>query len=269
MIIGYNNIIAIGEMDFIMIEFIPVSFILPNRLAAVSAAINNSDNNNERIVACDGITNCLFIFNCRGVLLDTKEGIRSYRKLHYDFDNCRYMALSGNDNRRVYFLNCCFVEVGSVDLDIDNSNFENAEDTAELMDASPDTRDGESIIIATHRRSVRAYTINGLEIGFVRPIDETRLNQNFVYSGPTEAFNYIRNNISFVNIRVGVNNFTSSVPDQLSLRTLIADGEGSVYGLFGYRYIYNYILPIYENGVFVLPSTDDIGTIISDISRCC
>jgi len=247
-----------------MFDFVPLSFVLPNRLAAVSAAVNN-----DKIVACDGITNCLFCFDKHGLLLEIKEAIRSYRKLHYDFVNCRYLALSGNDNRRVYFLNCCFDEVGSIDLIIDDDDEDDEEDTEELMDASPDTRDAESVIIATHRRSVRAYTINGVEIGFVRPIDDSRLNMNFVYSGLTEAFNYIRNNISFVSIKNGTTTFTGSVPETFSLRTLIADGEGSVYGLFGYKYIYNYILPIYENGVFVLPSTDDAGTIISDISSCC
>ncbi|PKM62478.1 MAG: hypothetical protein CVU97_05185 [Firmicutes bacterium HGW-Firmicutes-21] len=244
-----------------MFNFCPISFILPNRLAAVSAAINN-----DKIVACDGITNCLFCLDLRGCLLETGEFIRSYRKLHYDFTACRYMALSGNDNRRVYFLNCCLEEIGSVDLEIDITDID---DTGELMDASPDTRDGESIIIATHRHSVRAYTINGEEIGFVRPVDQTRFNQNFVYSAQTEAFNYIRNDISFVSIRDGANNYTGSVPSIYSLRSLISDGAGAVYGLFGYRYIYNYILPIYENGVFVLPSTEDAGSIIGDISSCC
>lgn len=247
-----------------MFDFCPSSFVLPNRLTAVSAAVNK-----DKIVACDGITSCLFCYNTHGMLLDIKECIRSYRKLHYDFANCRYLALSGNNNRRVYFLNCCFDEVGSVDLIIDDSDDVDEEDTAELMDASPETKNEESIIIATHRRSVRAYTINGVEIGFVRPIDISRLNQNFVYSGPTEAFNYIRNNVSFVSIRNGTNTFTGSVPETFILRTLIADGEGSVYGLFGYRYLYNYILPIYENGVFVLPATDEAGTIIGDISACC
>ncbi|MDD4164299.1 MAG: hypothetical protein PHD46_03145 [Eubacteriales bacterium] len=247
-----------------MFDFIPVSFVLPNRLAAVSCTISK-----DKIVACDGITNCLFCFDKHGNLLEIKEGIRNYRKLHYDFVNCRYLALSGNDNRRVYFLNCCFDEVGSVNLIIDDSDDEDAEDTAEIMDASPDTRDGESIIIITHRRSVRAYTINGVEVGFVRPIDESRLNMNFIYSGLTEAFHYIRNSISFVNIRNSVNSFTGSVPEAFSLRTLISDGEGDVFGLFGYKYIYNYILPIYENGIFVLPATDEAGTIIGDISSCC
>ncbi len=106
-------------------------------------------------------------------------------------------------------------------------------------------------------------------MGFVRPIDESRLNMNFIYSGLTEAFHYIRNSISFVNIRNSVNSFTGSVPEAFSLRTLISDGEGDVFGLFGYKYIYNYILPIYENGIFVLPATDEAGTIIGDISSCC
>lgn len=247
-----------------MNDLSPISFTLPNCLAAVSAAVKDNT-----IVACDGITNCLFIYGINGSLCETKQAIRSYRKIHYDFTTCRYMALSCTNRRRVYFLNCCLDEVGSVDLDIDTTGAENEEDTMELMDASPDTRNGESIIIATHRRSVRAYTINGVEIGFVRPIDETRLNMNFVYSDQTEAFNYIKNNIAFVSIRNGANNYTGSVPDIFSLRTLISDGEGSVYGLFGYRYIYNYILPIYENGVFVLPSTEDAGTIIGNISSCC
>lgn len=247
-----------------MFDFVPISFVLPNRLAAVSCAVNT-----DKIIACDGITNCLYCYDRKGRLLDVKEVIRNYRKLHYDFVNCRYLALSGNDNRRVYFLNCCFDEVGSVDLIIDDSDAEDAEDTAEIMDASPDTRDGENVIIATHRHSVRAYTINGVEIGFVRPIDESRLNMNFVYSGISEALNYIRDTISFVSVRNGTNIYAGSVPDTFSLRTLISDGEGAVYGLFGYRYLYNYILPIFENGVFVLPATDNAGTIISNISSCC
>lgn len=247
-----------------MFDFIPLAFVLPNRLAAVSCVIND-----DKIVACDGITKCLFCFNKHGSLLEIKEAIRNYRKLHYDYINCRYLALSGDDNRRVYFLNCCFDEVGSVDLNIDTSDEQNDDDTAELMDASPDTRDGESVIIATHRYSVRAYTINGVEIGFVRAPDDTRLNMNFVYSAQTEAFNYIRNNISFVSIKSGTNTFTGSVPENFTLRTLISDGAGNVYGLFGFKYLYNYILPIFENGVFVLPATDEAGTIIGDISSCC
>ncbi len=244
-----------------MLDFSPFAFTLPNRLAAVSAAVSG-----DKIVACDGITNCLFCFCKRFCPPEICKVIRSYRKLHYDFATCRYMALSGDDNRRVYFLNCCLEEIGSVDLELDLSD---EEDVAELMDASSDIRDGESVIIATHRYSVRAYTINGAEIGFVRPIDRSRLNLNFVYSAQTEAFNYQKNNISFISIRNGANSFTGSVPDMFSLRSLISDGMGSVYGLFGFRYIYNYILPIYENGVFVLPSTDDAGIIIGDISSCC
>jgi hypothetical protein len=120
-------------------------------------------------------------------------------------------------------------------LEVDTDDEEDEADTYELMDASPDARNSESVIIATHLYSVRAYSINGEEIGFVRPIDETRINQNFVYSGQTEAFNYIRNDVSFVSIRNGAQNFSGAVPAEFSLRTLIADGEGNVYGLFGYQ----------------------------------
>jgi hypothetical protein len=247
-----------------MNELKPLSFILPNGLAAVSAAYNN-----ERIIAVDGSTCNIFIFNPDGSICDKKDSLRPYRKLHYDFRTCRYLALSRNDNRRVFFLNCSLEEVGSVYLDLENDSEEDEEDTYVLLDASPDSRNNESVIIATHLYSVRAYTVNGEEIGFVRPIDESRLNQNFIYSGQTEAFNYIRNDVSFVSIRSGTQNFTGAVPVEFSLRTLIADGEGNVYGLFGYQYIYNYILPIFLNGVYVLSAADNVGNIVDNISRCC
>lgn len=246
-----------------MSELKPLSFILPNGLAAVSAAYNN-----EKIVAVDGTTCNIFTFNLDGCICDRLESLHPYRKIHYDFRTCRYLALSGNDNRRVFFLNCSLEEVGSVFLDLETDDEEDEEDTYELMDASPDARNSESVIIATHRYSVRAYTVNGEEIGFVRPIDTSRLNQNFVYSGQTEAFSYIRNDVSFVSIRNGTRNFTGAVPVEFSLRTLISDGQGNVYGLFGYQYIYNYILPIYLNGEYVL-SADNVGNIVDNISRCC
>lgn len=242
----------------------PLSFILPNGLAAVSAAFHN-----EKIVAVDGTTCDIFIFNLDGSPCDKQESLHPLRKIHYDFRNCRYLALSGNSNDRVFFLNCSLEEVGSIFLDVDTDDEEDEEDTDELMDASPDSRNNESVIIATHRYSVRAYAVNGEEIGFVRPIDDTRLKQNFVYSGQTEAFNYIRNDVSFVSIRNGTQNFTGAVPAEFSLRTLIADGEGNVYGLFGYQYIYNYILPIYLNGEYVLSAADNVGNIVDNISRCC
>jgi len=246
-----------------MNELNSVSFVLPNRLAAVTAAFAD-----EVIVAFDGITNCVFIYKLNGRFHDKKELMRPYRKVHYDFSTCRFLALSGNNNRRVYFLDNRLYEIGSVNLNIDTTG-DDQEDRMELMDASPDTRNGNSVIIATHRYSVRAYSINGDEIGFVRAIDTTRLGQDFVYSDQTEAFHYIRNNISFVSVKNRTENFTGSVPSVFSLRTLISDGNGSVYGLFGYQYIYNYILPIYKDGMFVLPSTEEAGNIIDQLSTGC
>jgi hypothetical protein len=51
-----------------MKEIKPLSFILPNGLAAVSAAFNN-----EKIIAVDGTTCDIFVFNLDGSLCDKKK----------------------------------------------------------------------------------------------------------------------------------------------------------------------------------------------------
>ena len=67
-------------------------------------------------------------------------------------------------------------------------------------------------------------------------------------------------------VRTAEKTISGSVSGRLVLRDLIPLENGTLYGLFGFRYRYNYLLPVYVDGKITLPAEEDLLCFLQNIS---
>lgn len=251
-----------------------IAFRLPCGLPAVSATrtdetVSNCPAGNGGFAAVDGKKNAVYLFNSDGVFTEAVETVRPYETIRRSVTAPTagtYLASSRCPARnRVYLLNCRFEEVGSIDLQTEDDN---CEDTGCLMDLSPASEGGEARIYATFRRSVRIFDYNGEQTGRALRPENGRLNLHYAISGPVRALHFRKNQTEFVNIAELGAVFLGIVPSNLVLRGFLPSGVHDLYGLFGYRYLYNYLIPLYRNGAFLLPANGEIDHILQSICAC-
>lgn len=240
-----------------------IAFRLPSGFPAVSVSAVGT----ETFAAVDGQEKAVYLFSDSGMFLELYETVRPYVKIARSSDGT-YVALSGCgcDSRRVYLLNCRFEEVGSVDLQ--PASDASCADIGELMDISPVDAEGKTEIHAAFRQSVRSFDLSGRQLETVIPEGRGRLHLHYAVSGTVRALHFRKNETEFVNLVDQGAVYLSVVPEALTLRDLVPYGTHDLYGLFGYRYLYNYILPIYLNCTFLLHTNAEPEFILQNIRPC-
>lgn len=247
-----------------MFDHKTVAFRMPSGLPAVSAAFLSDD----AFAAVDGRTCEVSVFSDSGAFSESHCTARAYRAIRlstisptegifFALGNC-----CAGTPTRIYLLNCRFEEIGSLDLIADGTA--SCEDISELMDISPVG----SELHATFRHSVRTHGLNGVQTAVILPTDRTRLLLRYAVSGTARALVFCRNGTVFINVAEIGAVYLGTSPDGLSVRDLVPHGLGNIYGLFGYRYLYNYLMPIYRNGAFCLPSDGTVASVLQNIRAC-
>ncbi len=249
-----------------MLEQKTIAFRLPSGFPAVSVTPAETDT----FAATDAQEKAIYLFSATGVFLESFETIRPYEKLQRSVTGPTagtYLATGQcNCGRRVFLLNCRFEEVGSIDLH--PSSDSGCADIGELVDASPTSEGDAARIHAAFRQSVRIFDYNGQQLGIAIPPEDGRTNLHYAISGPVRALHFRRNQTEFVNIAEMGAVYLGVVPNSMVLRGFLPSGFHDLYGLFGYRYLYNYLIPIYLNSSFVLPVTGEMEHILQNIRSC-
>lgn len=250
-----------------------IAFRLPCGLPAVSATrtddtVTNCPAGVGGFAAVDGRENAVYLFTAGGVFTDAVETVRPYDTIRRSVTSPTagtYLASSRCPARnRVYLLNCRFEEIGSIDLLTEDD----CEDTGCLMDLSPASEGGEARIHATFRRTVRAFDYSGEQLNVVLRGEKGRSNLHYAVSGSARALHFRKNGTEFINIAELGAVFLGIVPSNLVMRGFLPSGAHDLYGLFGYRYLYNYLIPLYRNGAFLLPVNGEIDHILQSICAC-
>lgn len=242
-----------------------IAFRLPSGLPALSAT-RTEDAEDDGFAAVDGQKNAVYLFTSGGAFTESVETVRPYHTVCRSATAGTYLASSRCSTRnRVYLLNCRFEEMGSIDLQTGDGN---CEDTGCLMDLSPASEGGEARIYATFRKTVRLFDYNGEQLRVVLRGESGRENLHYSVSGPARALHFRKNGTEFVNIAELGAAYLGIVPSDLRLRGFLPSGVHDLYGLFGYRYLYNYLIPLYQNGVFLLPANGEIDRILRSLRSC-
>lgn len=216
------------------------SFMLNNSLAAVSAVPLS-----ETTLATDGIDSKIHIFNRNGTQNDCTETVRPYRRLRRNESNGNLTALSCCNERRIYFINPEYRELGYSELELNGE--------CELSDASITVIGNEPFIVGATRSNAYLFDINGKMLEPLCEADRSEAITDFIrprnnlYALATES-----NGSKIVTVYDGDNRFSAILSRGISLRMLIYK-EPVILGLFGFGYIYNRIIPIYADGKLVLP----------------
>ncbi|MBQ3154807.1 MAG: hypothetical protein IJB88_06195 [Clostridia bacterium] len=244
-----------------MYEHKTIAFRMPCGMPAASVAILRDGG----FAAVDGRTCEAAIFSPSGALQETVCTTRAYRALRLSKDpptEGLFFALGScciGTPARVYLLNCRFEEIGSFDLVTDGHAC--CADTAELTDITPVGH----TVRATYRHSIRAHGFDGLQTEIILPTDRSRFLLRYAVSGTAQALAFCKNGMTFLNVSEIGAVYLGTSPDGLTVRDLVPHGLGDIYGLFGYRYLYNYLMPIYQNGAFCLPSDGGVSTVLQSI----
>lgn len=248
-----------------------IAFRLPSNLPALSATrteYTETDCTAERsgFAAIDGRKNAVYLFNGDGALTGSVETVRPYDTVCPAATAGAYLASSRCPARnRVYLLNCRFEEIGSIDLLTEDNG---CEDTGCLMDLSPASEGGEARIYATFRKTVRLFDYSGEQLRVAVRGENGRENLHYAVSGPARALHFRKSGTEFVNIAELGAAYLGIIPSALRLRGFLPSGVHDLYGLFGYRYLYNYLIPLYRNGVFLLPANGEIDRILRSLRSC-
>ena len=240
-----------------MLDGKTIAFRLPCGTPAFSVACRG----NEGFAAVDGRENAVYLFSCCGAFLETIHTARAYEVLT-EMGDLGYLALPRcicrRFSNRVYLLNGRFEEVGSLELSGE------CEDCGELNDVFF-TEDGE--IMAIFKNSLRVYDLTGKEID--RMTDPaSRMLFNVATNKELTAVHHRRRWGDLLTVAAENDSQIKAICGRLVLRDLIPGGEGVFYGLFGYRYQYNYLLPVYVDGRMVLPSEDELFTFLQNVTPC-
>lgn len=244
-----------------MYEHKTIAFRMPSGMPAASVAILTDGT----FAAVDGQTCEVALFSPDGTLLESICTTRAYRTLRIGKEpptEGLLFALGScciGTPLRVYLLNCRFEEIGSFDL-VTNEHACCA-DVAELMDIAPFGQ----TVHATYRHSIRAHGFDGLQTEIILPTDRSRVLLRYAVSGTARALAFCKNGMTFLNVSEIGAVYLGTTPDGLTVRDLVPHGLCDFYGLFGYRYLYNYLMPIYQNGAFCLPSDGSISTVLQSI----
>lgn len=247
-----------------------IAFSLPSRLPALSATQTAEDStgcaaSSGGFAAVDGQKHAVYLFNEGGAFIEAVETVRPYDTIRRSTTDGTYLASSRCPTRnRVYLLNCRFEEIGSIDLQTDGD----CEDTGCLMDLSPSSEGGEARIYATFRKTVRFFDYSGEQLRVALRGENGRENLHYAVSGPARALHFRKNGTEFVNIAELGAVYLGIIPSELRLRGFLPSGVHDLYGLFGYRYLYNYLIPLYQNGVFLLPANGEIDRILQSLRSC-
>ena len=228
------------------------TFILDNRCAAVSAVSTQ-----ENIAATDGKECEIHIINGENACNRRINTLRAYRKLRAH-GNCGYTALACCDRAEMYILDSDFREVDSLILDTTEPCACGGicEGDNNLNDASFTVIESEKFIVAAFDKNVYLYDLCGQRQSLLCTADRNEIITDFIspYQG-LYAMSTVKAGIRTVTVSDGSDTHSAILGQGHTLRMLIDGGNGNIHGLFGKNYIYNKILPIYENGVFGLPST--------------
>jgi len=234
-------------------------FVLNNSLAAISAI-----NKENRILATDSFNCSVHVFDSCGNFCGCESTLRPYRRLRYDCASDSFTALSCCNQPYVYCIDNHLNENGYITLasgengcNCETNCANEANDCNELTDASLTRIGGELFIIGVFRKGAYLFDINGKRLTKLCTADKNEVLTDFIAFGEEKyAMSTINNGVR--TISVSENGITRSgiLHKHFSLRMLFED-NGIIYGLFGQKYIYNQIMPIYENGILTLP--DSIG----------
>ena len=221
----------------------PFSFILDNRLAAVTSAFSGAG-----IYAADGAEPRVYDVSARSGECGCGEGcgcypscttVRPYRVLRSDPTSAgRYTAVTGTD-RRIYTLDNCFSETGYTVVQNGGGS---------VTDACVYRADGETRYAAVSGNAACGYDRNGNFEELLWSVPEgAYLNSFWALTPEYCAACYSRGGMDFFAVRENGVQTSVPVPEELNLRSVFA-GDDGVYGLFGINYLYNKIARIYANG---------------------
>ena len=257
-----------------MAEESVIAFRLPCGLPAVSAVRTDGESGScpaasGGFAAVDGQTRTVWLFSTDGIPTGSVETVRPYETLSRVVSSPSagtYLASSRCGVRnRAYLLDCRFGEIGSIDL---LTATQDCNDADCLTDLSSSYENGEPRIDAAFRRTVRSFDYGGEQVELLLRAERGRVNLHYTASGTARALHFSRDRTEFVNVAELGAVYLGVVPPNLTLRGFLPSGAHDVYGLFGYRYLYNYLIPLYRNGVFLLPANGEIDRILQSFCGC-
>lgn len=233
-----------------------VAFRLPCGTPALSVVLTG-----DGFGAVDGRESGVYLFSNCGRFLEIIPTARAYGTITKMGDG-GYLALPRCSCRRfsnrVYFLNAGFEEVGSLDLQGEE------EDCGELTDVFY-TEGCE--ILATFRNSLKVFDLTGSQQD-VMTDTSSRYLFNVAEAGGLTAVHHRRRWGDMLTVASEAGSETAGICGRLVLRDLIPGEAGVFYGLFGYRYQYNYLLPVYADGRIILPGEEDLPAFLQNVTPC-
>ena len=237
-----------------MLKGNPIAFCLPVEAPAFSVAKVDSDH----FVATDGRERVLYLFSSQGKFTEGIPTPRVYETVTPMGDK-GYLALARCNCRRfanrAYVLNRDFEEIGCMDL--------SAEDPCEaLIDIYCET---DGTILAAYENSLRRVSPCDNRQEFMRnnicvPIFHVASGNEFI------AVHHRSRRGDLLTVRTAEKTISGSVSGRLVLRDLIPLENGMLYGLFGFRYRYNYLLQVYVDGKITLPAEEDLLCFLQNIT---
>ena len=234
-----------------------VAFRLPGGTPALSVSTINC----EKFAAVDGRECVVYVYSSCGRFLETRPTARAYGVLTAMGEN-GYLALAHCSCRRfanrVYFLNRDFEEVGSFDLE---SCFE---ELGELSDVFY-TEDGE--IYAAIKHTLKIFNGTGSNTAEFTNPGCGRI-YNVATNGNMTAIHHRGYWGDVLTVSSDRDSYASAVCGQTVLRDLLPTETDAFYGLFGFRYQYNYLMPIYAEGRIILPEQNDLLRFLQNITPC-
>lgn len=234
-----------------------VAFLMPGGTPALSASPAGGDS----FAAVDGREKAVYTFSAGGRLLEAFPTIRPYETITQMGDT-GYLALPRCICRRfsgrVYVLNKCFEEIGSLDL------LPEDEDCEQVMDLFY-TEEGN--ILAVYQSSLRSFDTAGNQIAVAHD-RYSRYLYNVARNGGYTALHRRVNWGDAVTVSREGESMTGMLSGRLALRDLLPWGTEGFYGLFGFRYRYNYLLPIFQGGRLCLPEAEGLLEILQNMPPC-
>jgi hypothetical protein len=221
------------------------AFMLNNSLAATSALIRDGI-----IYAADGKECNIHIFDLCGNRTHGIRTARAYSRLRYNEDANAFTALGCDCSNRVYCIDENFNELGYTQL---NTDCNHSCKFGALTDVSSALLSNGRFYVAAFEGGAFLFDPNGSIASQLCRAERNEVLTDFIAFGE-ERYAFASRRSGFTSVTVSdVGQTQSAIVDgKLSLRMLFAVG-GTVYGLFGYSYIYNRIAPIYTNGILTLP----------------
>lgn len=220
-------------------------FTLNNSLAAISAVKRN-----EAITATDGQSRQILVFNADGVQTDCVSATRAYRRLRH-INDIGYSALSCCESPDVYMLDSGFNEIARVTLDIPCDCAKRGING--IFDAELILRGGEIFITAAFAKGAYLFNKSGERLSRLCKADCGEMLTDFITLGEDSyAFATLCKGAQTVSVSENGCVYSGVLPRKYVLRMLFCE-NAKVYGLFGRNYLYNHIIPIYVNGILLLP----------------